>query len=154
MINMGSAFLRLTGTAGAEVFGPPRARVTFRVNSACKIKLAIRYSSWHIPWDPLPNKEATSMAGMHAIDQRKTDLVPLLQQGLNDLSSGLRIEPDLVGQGWRWTIVDPATSDVLESFTLAPERVANLKRLDEYTRSALKNALMRISVRQGEEAAG
>jgi hypothetical protein len=36
-------------------------------------------------------------------------MVPIFQQGLDDLSPGLRIEPDLVGQGWRWTIVDPAS---------------------------------------------
>jgi hypothetical protein len=91
---------------------------------------------------------------MHTIDQRKIDLVPLLQQGLDDLSPVLRIVPDLAGQGWRWTIVDSATSEVLELFTLPSGRVANLKSLDEYTRSVLKNALMRISSRQTEKPQG
>lgn len=87
---------------------------------------------------------------MHQVDDRKMKMTPEFQKELDEFSPGLQIEPDLVGNDWRWNIVDPANSEVLEYFTLKASRVATLKnldgdyRLDDYTRAVIRNALMRL----------
>jgi hypothetical protein len=99
---------------------------------------------------------------MNAVDQRKIDLVPLLQLGLegvlrrqrfDEFPPGLRIEADL-GAGWCWKIVDPATSEVLRFLTLVPARVSTLLKnnaLDEFTLSVISNALMNYAAVQPEK---
>jgi hypothetical protein len=99
------------------------------------------------------------MAGIDVVDQRKIDLTPLLQQGLDHLlpqqrfgefPPGLRIDP-VLGDGWRWNIVDPETSEVLETFTLESRMVATLatkNELNEFTLSVIRNALIRIAARE------
>jgi hypothetical protein len=90
---------------------------------------------------------------MNAVDQWKIDLVPLLQRGLEEVlrlqqlkefPPGLRIEPDFGGHP-RWKMVDPATSEVIGSFTLEAARMIDLAKkdaLDDYTRTKIRNALM------------
>ena len=87
---------------------------------------------------------------MHATDQRISDLVPLIQQELDQLSPGLRIESDLAKNtaGGCWKIVDPATSKELEKIRLSAIHFVQFyasKKVDHYTRSVLKNALMRMA---------
>jgi hypothetical protein len=99
---------------------------------------------------------------MNAVDQRKIDLVPLLQLGLEEVlrlqqlkefPPGLRIEPDLGGHP-RWKIVAPTTSEVIGSFTLEPARMIDLAKkdaLDDYTRTKIRNALMNYAALQPKE---
>jgi hypothetical protein len=83
---------------------------------------------------------------METIDQRKLNLVPLFEQGIKELSPEKYYKIQPVVGGWHWNIVDPGTSAVVGSFKLDAERVANLKgSLDDYVRSVLRNALMRVT---------
>jgi hypothetical protein len=64
---------------------------------------------------------------MNTIDQRKMDLVPLFEQGIEQLSHGknYKIRPD--PDGWRWNLVDAKTSAVLGSFTLGAVQARQLE---------------------------
>jgi hypothetical protein len=93
---------------------------------------------------------------MHATDQRISDLVPLLQQELDQVSPGLRIEPNPAKNrtGGCWNIVDPATSKKLECFCLNTIHFVQFyasKKVDHYTRSVLKNAIMRMAAGESAE---
>jgi hypothetical protein len=69
-------------------------------------------------------------------------MVPLFQEEIDDLSSGLRIKPN-TKEGWNWDIFNPTTFRKV-SFSLGAIRVVELwrqRKVDDFTRSALKSAL-------------